>query len=301
MRNRSDRDEPLDAQLRRLYPSLSGAERQLADVLLAQRDAVAAYSATELAQMAQVSKASAARFFRRLGFVDFNAFRTRVRAEVIPQAPLHRLSPPAGRGKRLDLGQRLQAHAAADAACLARLEATLDLTALDAAIDRLIRGKRIWVLGYRNAHTVAFYAQALLHQLRPHVRLLDDGSGRETEWLADIDRDDVVLAIDLRRRTRRLTQLVEVLHDQGVPVVLLTDVQASALDAHAAAVLRTPSHFAQIFDAYVAPMSLINFLACEVAARANASTHKRLSQIEALHTRLDDLDPDTATNARTVT
>lgn len=299
MRN-SPNAETLDTQLRRLYPSLSGADRQLADVLLAQRDALAAYTATELAQQAQVSKASAARFFRRLGFADFNAFRAHVRAEVIPQAPLHRLSAPTGH-KRSGLAQRLDTHAAADAACLGRLNATIDMPTLDRAIDLLMRSKRVWVVGYRNAHTVAFYAQTLLHQLRPHVRLMDDGSGRESEWLADIDTSDVVLAVDLRRRTRRLTQLVEVLHDQGVPVILLTDVQASALDAYASTVLRTPSHFAQIFDAYVAPMSLVNFMACELASRANTSTRKRLSQIEALHARLDDLDPDTATNVRTVT
>ena len=90
-------------------------------------------------------------------------------------------------------------------------------------------------------------------------------------------------------------------HAAGVPIVLLTDVLASALDAKAVAVLRSPSHFDQIFDAYVAPISLMNFIACEVATRADAATRKRLARIEALHEALDDLDPDTATDARTVT
>jgi hypothetical protein len=38
-----------------------------------------------------------------------------------------------------------------------------------------------------------------------------------------------------------------------------------------------------------------------VATRADAATRKRLARIEALHEALDDLDPDTATDARTVT
>lgn len=292
--------ETPDVRIRRLYPDLSATERQLADVVLAQYDTVFAYSATELAQQAQVSKASAARFFRRLGFDDFNGFRAAMRAAATPQAPLHRMAPRATR-KHGGIEARLQTHAARDAGCLDRVPATIDAAAIEQGIERLARAKRVWVIGYRNAHTVAFYAHALLHQVRAQVRLVDEAAGRESEWLADLEPGDLVFAIDLRRRTRRLTQLLEAVHAGGTPIVLMTDVLVSALDAKAVAVLRSPSHFAQIFDAYVAPISLVNFIACEVAARMDATTRKRLARIEALHEALDDLDPDTATDARTVT
>ena len=45
------------------YGALSGVERKLADVVLAREKDLLAYSATELAALAGVSKASTARFF----------------------------------------------------------------------------------------------------------------------------------------------------------------------------------------------------------------------------------------------
>jgi len=278
--------EPVAAQVRRLYPTLSATERRLADVLLAQRDALLGYSATELAQLAGASKATAARFFRRLGYADFNAFRTQLRDQVNP-APLHRLPPArAAHGN----GGRLQAHAQQDVATLERLGSAIDAAALQQALAALVRARRLWIAGYRNAHAVAFYAQALLHQVRPQVQLLNEAAGRDTELLADVDARDVVLAVDLRRRTRRLPTLLRAIRAAGAQVVLLTDATVSELERDALVVLRCPTHATQLFDSYVAPVSLVNFLASEMAARASAATRERLARIEDLHTALADLE-----------
>lgn len=284
--------EPLQAQVRRLYPALSATERRLADVVLAHREALLGYSATELAQLAGASKASAARFFRRLGYADFNAFRAQLRGEAGSAAPLHRMAP--ARAGRSAVG-RLEAHAREDAATLGRLAGALDEAALRTAVSTLVRARRVWIGGWRNAHAVAHYAQGLLHQLRPGVALLNDAAGRETELLADADARDVVLVLDLRRRLRRLPPLLEALHAAGTPLLLLTDAAVSALEARAAAVLRCPTHATQVFDSYVAPISLVNFLASEIAARSAEATRARLARIEDLHLVLADLDtsPDT--------
>ena len=50
-----------------------------------------AYSATELAALAGVSKASTARFFKRLGFADFQAFRQHQRQGAPQPSPLYRM------------------------------------------------------------------------------------------------------------------------------------------------------------------------------------------------------------------
>ncbi|MDE2605778.1 MAG: MurR/RpiR family transcriptional regulator [Burkholderiales bacterium] len=291
-------EEPLEARIRARYPGFSAADRRLADAVLARRDALLGLSATELAQLADVSKASAARFFRRLGFVDFNAFRARVREEASNQAPLHRM---AQRRPSRNMLARLAQHARNDADCLGRLGAVVDGDALERAVALLAKGRRVWILGYRNAHTVASYAHALLHQVRTQVALLNDAAARESELLADLDQSDVVLAIDLRRRSARLPVLLAAVHDAGARLVLLTDARISGLEARADAVLRSPTHLAQLFDAYVAPISLVNFLASEVAARTDSAARKRLARIEKLHQELADLERDPGSDRKTVT
>ncbi|HEY0202489.1 MAG TPA: MurR/RpiR family transcriptional regulator, partial [Burkholderiaceae bacterium] len=75
----ADLPDSLEARIRAQYGALSAADRKLADVLVARQKDVLSYSATELAGFAGVSKASAARFFRRLGYSDFTAFRQHMR------------------------------------------------------------------------------------------------------------------------------------------------------------------------------------------------------------------------------
>jgi DNA-binding MurR/RpiR family transcriptional regulator len=57
------------------YDDLSRSERRLADRLLENPRDLATYSATELAGHAGVSKASAARLFKRLGYRNFREAR----------------------------------------------------------------------------------------------------------------------------------------------------------------------------------------------------------------------------------
>lgn len=286
---------PLAEHLRALHAQLPAAERRLADTVLARRDALLGYSATELAALAGVSKASAARFFRRLGFADFQAFRAAVRAEAAGGAPRPQPVDAAARPRRRDLSGQLAEHAERDRQVLQRLPVLVDAAALAAAVELLARARRVAVLGLRNAQVVALYAQSLLHQLRPQVGLLAGLAARESEALADLGAGDLLLAVDLRRRTTRLPALVRAARAAGVRVLLLSDAPLSPLEADADTVLRIPTHDAQVFDAYVAPISLVNFLAAALAERAPAAVRQRLARIEALHAALADLEAGPST------
>ena len=72
--------QTIEELIRSRYDGLSPSDRKLSDVIVARQKRLGAHSATELAQLAGVSKASAARYFKRLGYQDFNEFRAAVRA-----------------------------------------------------------------------------------------------------------------------------------------------------------------------------------------------------------------------------
>jgi DNA-binding MurR/RpiR family transcriptional regulator len=281
--------EPLDVRLLKVYEQLSVTDRRLADVVTANKKDLLAYSATELAALAGASKASAARFFRRLGYAGFSDFRQHVRAQVSQQSPLARIGrTPA----RQSASARLQAHVQGD---VARLNSLLDSLAPDGlaqALDLLVRARRVWIVGYRNGCMTAFYASALLSQVRHDVNLLNELSGREAEFLADLNDKDLLLAVDFRRRTSRLPRIVAAARSSGARVLLLTDTPLSALAGQAAAVLHCPSQTEQVFDSYVSAVSLMNYLATSMAARTPKQTHARMSRIEQLHAALGDLETD---------
>ncbi len=106
------------------YDRLPTGERKLADVLLEIGGELAAYSATELAGRAGVSKATAARLVRRLGYADYHELRQQARAQKRSGSPLSELS--GALGQEGTLGR----HLGHDLACLTR---TLETTRPEAA------------------------------------------------------------------------------------------------------------------------------------------------------------------------
>ncbi len=276
--------------------TLSAADRKLAQVLLAHGQELVGYSATEIAELANVSKASAARFFRRLGFADFAAFRRSLREQGAAGSPLGGMHQTAERQGV----HSFAAHVEDDAEHLRRMQAALSPAALRAAITLLSRARRVAVAGYRNGYVVASYAATLLGQVRGGVVSLADAAGREAELMADLGAGDVLLVIDLRRRVARLAPLVAAARAQGVQVLLVTDTRLSPLASGAAAVLPCPGHARQVFDSCVPAMSLVNHLATALATGRASDRRRasdRLARIEALHAALGDLDGADADNS----
>ena len=72
--------DALEQAIQDRYDDLPAGERKIADVLLEMRSELAAYSATELAARAGVSKATTARLVRRLGYQDYQEMRQEARA-----------------------------------------------------------------------------------------------------------------------------------------------------------------------------------------------------------------------------
>ncbi len=151
--------------------------------------------------------------------------------------------------------------------------------------------RRVWVVGYRNGYMTAFYAQALLSQLRSEVHLLNQGAGEDAELLAEIQPGDVLLAMDFRRRTRRLSQVVGIACEAGATLVLVSDARVSALAARAQTLFICPAQGEAIFDSYVGAISLINYLATATLAHLPKKARARMAAIEHVHAQLDDLEP----------
>ncbi|MDP2731674.1 MAG: MurR/RpiR family transcriptional regulator, partial [Hoeflea sp.] len=63
------------------YEKLTSGEQKLAQLILDRQDDILTHSATAIADMAGVSKATAARFFQHLGYADFNEVKLQAREE----------------------------------------------------------------------------------------------------------------------------------------------------------------------------------------------------------------------------
>lgn len=269
-----------------VYEALPPGERRLADTILAKTNNLASYSATELAREARISKATATRLFQRIGREGFQDVRRQARREAHLASPLYAL---AGVDGREHAASTLSRHMANDLHNLSQTFESLDVKQVSRAVSLLTRARHVRVIGFRAGHMLAQYARYLLAQLRDGVELSPTSAVTLAEDLASLDRRDVLLVIDFRRRVVLLEKAVEAARSSGAIVIFISGSGAPAISRVGDVTLTCHHQGASIFDSYAAPLSLIGYLATAVAQGLGQACRTRLGRIEALHDALGDV------------
>lgn len=279
-------DRPIGTRIDAVWDGLTASERRLAEVVIEAQGDLAAFTAGELAERAGISNATAARFFRRLGYDSYNDARRAARASRDWGSPLYELT---GIGERRLAAGDFGLHVAQDLQNLARTAEMLSPDALTAAVDLMVRARRLWVLGFRNSTALAGYARGLLAHVRPDVHLLPLAGQTLAEDLVGIGADDVLLVLGFRRRPSLLREILAMAREAGAGSILISDLTANRTAQLATVTLRCHNRGHSMFDSYAAPMSLINYLCSVVGLALGEAAVDRLADIEKLHGRLDPM------------
>ena len=272
-------DQRISQRIQAASERLTDGERRLADVILVLETSLSGFTAAELAARAGVSPATAARFFRRLGYANYGETRRQVLDELAVGSPLHELTRGA-----TPAGDDLRAHVEKDIQNLASLLDTLDAQDLRTAIDILSRSATSWVLGFRNSMALAEYARGVLLHVKPDIRLLPAAGMTISEEAASFSPRQALLAIGFRRRLPVFSQVLAEASAVGMPTVLITDAAAPFSKQDATVILRCQARGQSYFDSYAAAMSLLNYIATSVGLALGSTAMARLRRIERLHT-----------------
>lgn len=268
---------PLIGRIRDVYDTLPASERALADILLEFPGDITVYSASELAERAQVSNAAVSRFIKRLKFEDYRDARQMVRRAQASGQPIYlnnSLVQPPSRARSIEQ------HLERDQSNLLATFQALDRKQLAAAVRALVKAERIWTLGFRNSYFFAGYLRRQLNQSRPDVTLLPQPGQIVMEDLAAAGRKDLVAIVGMRRRVVQLETVMSYLRTRKVPVLYITDHRAVKTAELATWTFRCQSRGVSLFDSYVSVISLLNFLCTELAAETADAGRRRLALIE---------------------
>ncbi len=276
-------DSHIGQRLLACYDDMPRGERRLADLLLEDLSAVRHCTAGELAGNAGVSKATAARLFRRLGYPGYKAAQREVRARTtFETSPAE--AAPAGLAATPSPGPYLDAE-------VKHLVRTFELLRADDISDavRLLRdGEKLWVVGFGDDYPLAHFARALLIKLRPDIRMIPIGGFPVPEEFASISAADTVLALAVGRRTQALRNVVGSAARAGAKVVLVTDAVGAGDKTGAAVILRGRSEGPTLFSSLTATVSLLNYLCARLASVMGEPALDRLRQIESIHAEWSD-------------
>lgn len=279
----------------RIAQAFAGLPPQLqtaAQFVLEHPDDVALLSMREQARRAGVPPVTMTRLARHLGFADYAAFRD-LQASALRRPPhTAEFSHRAG---------RLQKHQqqSGDGALAAQIGWTMAEhiasshdeaggAALIAAAALLEKARRVYFLGLRSCHAVAFHAHYIHGLFRDSGVLLDGAGDTGIDALRHAGPDDVLVVVSVAPYTTAAVERASYAARRGVSVVAITDSRVSPVAAIARTSIliptETPSFFHAITPAFAAAETLVALVAARAGEQALSAIRNAEHQLDAFST-----------------
>ena len=264
---------------------LTASERKLAALLLENQTLIATHSATELSALAGVSKATTARFFRNLGYTDFEEARSQAREERNRTQPYAYAAAQQG---KMVLGRSIGDHLELELLNLTRSFEEMRPDLLAQAAKLILEAPRVWCMGFGAEEGLARLARLTFARLRPDVRLLGATPGAWAEDLAMTGPRDALLLLTLEPRPKLLGALTDYARTTRMNVVTLTDHRHYAraqsfsqvvIGCHVASYGAVPSH--------TVLTSMIRMLAIAFIGQSGKPALQRMAMINEINEEID--------------
>ncbi|KAB8307100.1 MULTISPECIES: MurR/RpiR family transcriptional regulator [Rahnella] len=257
---------------------LSKSERKVAEVILASPHIAIHSSIATLARMADVSEPTVNRFCRRLdtkGFPDFKLHLAQSLANGTPYV-----------NRNVDESDSVSAYTSkifeSAMASLDQVKNTLDIAAINRAVDLLTQAKKISFFGLGASAAVAHDAMNKFFRFNIPVVYFDDIVMQRMSCM-NSSEGDVVVLISHTGRTKNLVELAHLARENDATVIAITSFNTPlAHEATLALLLDVPEDT----DVYmpmvsrIAQLTLIDVLATGFTLRRGAKFRDNLKRVK---------------------
>lgn len=283
MPNRSQPENTIAYQTRRVFPELSPAERKLMRLILTAGFPPPLGRVADLADYAGVSAPTVLRTVAKLGFSNYSSFRQRAVRELSKKGTSA-------------LSQMHDGNSKAEEGLIKRMSSQLGELVISTLqspdVDEISRAVKILAdrtfkqvfAGGKFSHSVA--EQLFLHSqlIRPGCDLIFREQQQRKERTIDIGRSHALTVFDFRRYQRDTIELANEVKQRRAKVILVTDQWMSPIADIADVVLVVEVQCASPFDTLVPAFALTEILIAGIYERLQNSAATRLSQLEELGT-----------------
>ncbi|HCU2973833.1 TPA: MurR/RpiR family transcriptional regulator [Clostridioides difficile] len=265
------------------YTRLSKGQKLIAQYILNNYDKVAFMTACKLGETVGVSESTVVRFANALGYSGYPKL----------QAALQELIK-----NKLTTEQRVEmAHDYSDDFAILNkvlksdidnIRSTLeeiDERAFKEASNKLLRARKIYILGMRSSFVVAQYLGFYLDIILDNVHIIRMDMGDAFEQIVRINEEDVIVAISFPRYSKKSYQIVNYAKEKGAHVISLTDSLFAPVASLADNTLLVKSNMASFVDSLVPALSISNALAISVGMKEKEDIKQHFDDLEQIWKR----------------
>ena len=257
----------------------SKGQRRIKAYILEYYDKAAFMTASRLGEAVGVSESTVVRFAMELGFEGYPEMQRAMQDMVLNRlTSVQRLGVANDRlGDKDVVSQVLQA----DAEKLRKTDETVNREEFAAAVQAVLKARRIYILGVRSAAPLASFLSYYLNYMFENVHTITTSGGSEIfEKLVNVGAEDVLIAFSFPRYSSSVVKGAQYCRSVGATVIGLTNSKTSPLADNSDYYLIAKSDMLSLVDSLVAPLSLVNALIVALASKRESVLTKNFGTLE---------------------
>lgn len=267
------------------YEGLSKEFQKAARYVIDNPRDVALLSMREQARRAGVQPATMTRLAKQYGYDGFD----QVRAEYA-DAMRESSGGFATKGSAHAERQKLEGDQALASNLIAAIKSQIEalsapeiLSEVIAAARLLANARRVYCLGFRASHPVAWQLHYILSLVGDKSVLMDAAAGIGPDPIRHACSDDVVFAASVMPYTQATLDVASYANSKGVPLVVLSDSPVSPLAKMARHTLVASTESPGFYHTMTPAFALAEVLAVLVAGYGGETTFEALKTVDAYH------------------
>lgn len=260
------------------YTRLSKGQKLIAQYILNNYDKVAFMTACKLGETVGVSESTVVRFANALGYSGYPKLQAALQ-ELIKNK-LTTVQRVEMANDYSDENTTLNKILKGDIDNIRETLEEIDGEAFQEAVSRLLKARKIYILGMRTSFVVAQYLGFYLGIILDNVHTVRMDMGDAFEQIVRIGEDDVVIAFSFPRYSKKSFQLVKYAKEKGAHVISITDSLFAPIASESDNTLIVKSNMASFVDSLVPAMSVANALAVAVGMKEKEDIKEHFDDLE---------------------
>ncbi|HIR30547.1 MAG TPA: MurR/RpiR family transcriptional regulator [Candidatus Faecousia faecavium] len=259
--------------------TFSKGQKRIARYITEAYDKAAFMTANRLGKTVGVSESTVVRFAVDLGFDGYPSMQKAMQEMVLNRlTSVQRLEVASDRIGDQDVVSMVL-HS--DMEKLRQTEEMIDRGEFRAAVNAILKAKRVYILGVRSVAPLANFLGYYLNYMFNNVHIISGFSAGEMfEKIVGVNSEDVIVAFSFPRYSASTTKGAKYCRSAGATVIGITDSKLSPLGQCSDHVLVAKSDMVSLVDSLVAPLSLVNALIVSVASRREKELSQTFANLE---------------------
>ncbi|HSQ90065.1 MurR/RpiR family transcriptional regulator [Romboutsia sp.] len=260
------------------YPRFSKGQKLIAQYILANYDKVAFMTACKLGDTVGVSESTVVRFANALGYSGYPKLQAALQ-ELIK----NKLTTV----QRVEMAKEysddytiLNKVLKSDMDNIRTTLDEIDKKAFEESATKLLKARKIYILGMRSSFTIAQYLGFYLDIILDNVHIIRMDMGDAFEQIVRINEEDVIIAISFPRYSKKSYQIVSYAKEKGAHIISLTDSLFAPVASLADNTLLVKSNMASFVDSLVPALSIANALVIAVGMKEKEDIKQHFDDLE---------------------